>query len=92
MVEDDSKDYLSITYRRLTGCTGTTGVDYTGDGLTYTVEYDTDLTDPWSSGTVVQVGSASDNSDGTETVTMRLTNEVGSTTTQFIRIKVSSSL
>ncbi|MFT5836647.1 MAG: hypothetical protein ACI9ZV_000143 [Candidatus Azotimanducaceae bacterium] len=92
MVEDDSKDYLSITYRRLTGGTGTTGVDYTVDGLTYTVEYDTDLTDPWSSGTVVQVGSASDNGDGTETVTLRLTVEVSAETKQFIRIKVSSSL
>ncbi|MGK0456426.1 MAG: hypothetical protein ACJAUA_000727 [Zhongshania aliphaticivorans] len=90
MVESDSKDYLSITYRRLIGGSGTTGVDYTVDGLTYTVEYDTDLADPWSSGTVVQVGSASDNNDGTETVTLRLSDEVGAETKQFIRIKVSS--
>jgi|GEM_PF-2647792 len=92
IINDDGNDYPIITYRRLTGGSGTTGVDYTADGLTYVVEYDTDLTDPWNSGSVVQVGSATDNGDGiTETVTVRLTTRIDAETIQFLRLKVTKA-
>ncbi len=88
IMDDGGTDYPSISYRRLKGGTGTTGVDYTVDGLVYTVEYDTDLVGPWNSGSVVQVGSAVDNGDGTETVTVRVTSAVATESKQFIRVKV----
>jgi hypothetical protein len=90
MVDDGSTDYLSITYRRLTGGSGTTGVNYTVDGLVYALEYDTDLTDPWSSGSVLQVGNATDNGDGTETITVRLTTGVSAEPKQFIRLNITA--
>jgi arylsulfatase A-like enzyme len=85
----DGETYLSLTYRQITGGSGTTGVDYTALGRTYTVEYDTDLTDPWSSGSVVQVGDAIDNGDGTETVTVRLTTPLATDGKQFMRLRVT---
>ncbi len=91
MQQASGSDYLSISYRQLQGGTGTTGFDYTVAGLTYTVEYDSDLVDPWSSGSVFQVGSAIDNGDGTETVTVRLTTDISNETKQFIRLKVTAA-
>ena len=89
ITEDAGTDYLTITYRRLTGGTGTTGVDYTAGGLVYTVEYDIDLTDPWSTGTVVPVGGPVNNGDGTETVSLRLVTPLSDADKQFMRLKVS---
>jgi len=84
-------DYLALTYRRLAGGSGTTGVDYTADGITYTVEYDGDLSDPWSTGSVTAIGAPIDNGDGTETVTVRLTTSVITAGKQFIRLRVVSA-
>lgn len=88
MVNVGDSDYLSITYRRLRGGNGITGVNYTAEGLMYALEYDSDLIDPWSKGSVVQVGNATDNGDGTETVTVRVMTEVGAQTKQFIRLNI----
>ncbi len=92
IMDEGGVDYLTLTYRRLSGGSGTTGVDYTAGGLVYTVEYDTDLIDPWSSGSVVAVGDPIDNGDGTETVTLRLSTAVSDEMRQFIRLKVSAAL
>jgi hypothetical protein len=81
--------YLTLTYRLIKGGSGTTGGDYTVLGRTYTVEYDTDLAEPWSSGSVVPVGDPVDNGDGTETVTVRLTTPLDTDGKQFIRLRVS---
>jgi fibronectin type 3 domain-containing protein len=80
--------YLSITYRRLRGGTGTTGVNYIVDGMVYTVEYTGDLTTIWNSGNVVQVGTASDNGDGTETVTVRTTSGANPL---YLRVHISTT-
>jgi arylsulfatase A-like enzyme len=80
-------DYLALTYRRLAGGTGVTGVDYTKDGITWTVEHDNDLADPWSTGDIT-VLSITDNADGTESVTIRLNTPVSTAGGQFIRLRV----
>ena len=89
IVNDAGDDYLAITYRRLTGGSGTTGNGYTVGVLSYTVEYDADLTDPWSIGAVVAVGSPVNNADGTETVTVRLSTPISAADKQFIRLRVT---
>jgi hypothetical protein len=61
----------------------------TADGITYTVEYDGDLADPWSTGSVLPVGSPVENGDGTETVTVRLTTPVTVAVRQFMRLRVT---
>jgi hypothetical protein len=86
---DGGNDYLAITYRRLAGGSGTTGMGYTAGGIVYTVEYDGDLADPWSTGSVVPVGSPVDNGDGTETVTVRLSTPVTVAERQFMRLRVT---
>jgi hypothetical protein len=82
-------DYLSLTYRRLAGGTGATGADYTVAGLTYTVQHDVDLADPWSSGSVAQVGGAIDLGEGIESVTVRLTTPLPANERQFMRLRVT---
>ena len=91
IMEASGSDYMMLTYRRLAGGSGITGVNYTVNGLTYTVEYDGDLMPPWSSGSVVQVGDAVNNGDGTETVTVRLPAPVDAETKQFMRLRVIPS-
>jgi hypothetical protein len=91
VVEFAGADYLSISYRRHIGGVGLTGDGYTAKGLTYRVEYDNDLTDPWSSGSVVVVGPPVDNGDGTESVTVRLTTPVSDGGQQFMRLSVTSA-
>ena len=87
----DGTEHMSLTYRRLRGGSGSTGINYTVNGLTYTVEYNTDLTDPWNSGSVEPVGDPVDNGDGTESVTVRLTTPIGTEPRGFVRLKVTSS-
>ncbi len=89
VTEDSGQDYLALSYRRRIGGSGAVGVDYTVNGLTYTVEYDTDLIGPWSSGSVAQVGSAIDNGDGTESVTVRMINGTTAGIQQFMRLKIT---
>ena len=88
---DGGNEYLAITYRRLSGGSGTTGMDYTADGVVYTVEYDGDLSDPWSTGSILPIGSPVDNGDGTETVSVRLTTPVSTDGRQFIRLRVTQN-
>ncbi|MGC9452447.1 MAG: hypothetical protein ACP5I4_13500, partial [Oceanipulchritudo sp.] len=82
-------DYLALSYRRIAGGNGTTGVDYSVAGLSYTVQYDNDLSDPWSSGSVAQVGNAIDLGEGIESVTVRLTTPLPADERQFMRLRVT---
>lgn len=86
----DSATYLSITYKRLAGGTGTTGVDYTVDGMVYKVQYNSDLGSAWNAGDVTEM-SASDPVDGVQTVTVRLNTPVPTGAVQFIRLEVTSA-
>ncbi len=96
--EDAGKRYPEIRYIRIRGGTGTTGVDYTAEGLVYTVEISGDLVGgSWNSGaSVVQpVGDPVIDPDGlTETVTVRGTTPLGDSAgedpSQFMWLKVSN--
>jgi hypothetical protein len=89
MVTDTGINYLAITYLQLAGGTGTRGVNYTVDGMKYTVEYDADLVAPWSQGGITVV-SVSAPVNGVETVTVRLNTPVSVADKQFIRVAVES--
>ena len=91
VVEESGNHYLAVSYRRMAGGSGTTGVDYTVDGMVYTVQYDADLSEPWSSGSVVLVGSPVDNGDGTETVTVRMGGPMSDAGKLFIRVRVAET-
>ena len=82
-------DHLVLTYRQRTGGTGTVGVDYTADGVTYTVQIANDLTDPWQSGAeFVELvsGSRVNNGDGTETVRVRIKQAATGWSQKFMRL------
>jgi pimeloyl-ACP methyl ester carboxylesterase len=64
------------------------GNGYTADGVTYTIQTSTDLTDPgWSDDPAKfeVIGAPIDNGDGTETLTVRLTDPVEGKS--FVRLK-----
>ncbi len=82
-------DYLSLSYRRLAGGTGVTGIDYTAGGLTYTVEHNGDFADPWSTGSIMAVGVPTDLGSGIEAVTVRLTAPLPPEGRQFMRLQVT---
>ncbi len=89
---DSIDEFLQLTYRRRTGGSGTTGVDYTADGVAYRVEVSPNLAPgTWTSGsTVVEaVGSPSNNGDGSETVTVRSRDPI-SDQKHFIRLRVTT--
>ena len=91
-----NNDYLAITYRRLKGGTGTTGVDYSADGLTYTVEANTDLTETWSNGLnvveeVIPPEGRPDNGNGTEEVTVRSKDTLTTSEQQFLKLSIQTS-
>jgi arylsulfatase A-like enzyme len=81
-------DYLALSYRQLGGGSGTVGVDYSASGITYTVEHDDNLSDPWSTG-AISVLNVVDNGDGTKTASVRLNEPVATPGKQFIRLNVS---
>jgi hypothetical protein len=85
-------DYLAITYRQITGGSGKIGVDYTEEGITYTVHTATFLTGPWSSGAqeVELVSEPVENGDGTETVTVRSVDSIPSTPKQFLKLVLTA--
>jgi hypothetical protein len=89
LVDDGGAFHLALSYRRIAGGSGATGVDYTADGLTYTVEYAVELDSVWNSGdiTVVEI---SDPVDGFETVTVRLNTPLSPGVPAFVRLRVSS--
>jgi hypothetical protein len=88
MTKVSGSNHLTITYRRLAGGSGTTGVNYSAQGITYTVEHDADMVGTLATGSVTQVGSATSNGDGSETVTIRLNATIASQPKYFIRLKV----
>jgi hypothetical protein len=73
---EQTNDYFTVSFRRREGNgSGSTETEYTIDGITYTVEVSTNLVEGgWVTGTqaLEQVGQPASNSDGTETVTVRL--------------------
>lgn len=89
LMEVSGDRYLTLTYRRLKGGSGRTGVNYTAGGITYTVEHDIDLVDTWAGGAVVAVGVPIDNGNGTETVTVRSPSPIGDATAGFMRLKLT---
>lgn len=92
-VQASGNDHVSLTYRRIAGGSGTTGVDYTAGGYQYGVEVSGNLqSDSWQSGSshIVAVGSPIDNGDGTETVTVRAKTSIADGG-KFVRLVVSES-
>lgn len=88
----DGNQYLHISYRRRTGGAGETGVNYTADGIVYTVQVCTSLmSGGWESGAqhVEAVGEPADNGDGTETVTVRWKEPVSVVGWGFLRLCVT---
>ena len=85
--------FLEITYRQFIGGAGTVGVDYTIEGIQYTVQVATDLVaGDWMEGPpslVQQVGSAINNGDGTEPVTVRLLEAIGGLDKKFLRLQIT---
>jgi hypothetical protein len=68
-------------------------IDYTVDGIRYTVESSTSLlSGPWTSGpgTVAVTGTPRDNGDGTETITVILPHPITQHPARFLRLKVSA--
>ena len=89
----DGKTYLQLTYRRRSGGAGTAGVNYTADGLVYTVESNPDLNPTtWQalgSGQSLPIGSPVANGDGTETVTIRVLPAIEDNSRErFVRLKI----
>ncbi len=90
VVELSGNQYLTFSFRRLAGAgTGTTESGYSVSGITYFVETSATL-EPgsWQTGPehFLETGVTS-NSDGTETVTVRLRSPVSGK--QFIRLRVA---
>ncbi len=86
-------DFLQLTYRRRSGGSGTTGVDYTADGITYRVEVSSSLEPTsWTSGStsVAAIGAPISNGDGSQTVTVRSRNAI-SAGSRFMRLRVTST-
>ena len=87
---------MLFTYRRLKevnpgDASGNTGIDYALYGVRYKVEASTDES-AWSGAasvlTLDVVGSPTDNGDGSETVTVRLTPPPSGDLRWFARLKV----
>ncbi|MBC8011477.1 MAG: fibronectin type III domain-containing protein [Burkholderiales bacterium] len=79
-VVDGGQNYLAITFVRLTN---------PASGITYTPESSADLAD-WS-GVPVQVGTAVNNNDGTETVVYRDSLPTAGNPKRFIRVRVTAA-
>jgi hypothetical protein len=87
-----AEEFLSLTYRRLSGGSGNTGVDYTVDGLIYTVEYNDNLAGTWNSGDITVVEILTDTPEaGVDTVTVRMNApiSVSGMKTGFIRLRIT---
>jgi len=84
--------HLQISFRRIEGGTGDiiSSDGYTAGGVTYFIER-SDSVGNWSSGSSVleQVGPATPNQDGTESMTVRAKDAIDtSSTTEFLRLRV----
>jgi hypothetical protein len=89
MIDDGGDSFPTITYRQIMGGSGNIGVDYIAAGITYTVQYDNDIADPWSEGDIVVV-SVQDNTPGPgiQTVTVRLASPSAGDR-RFIRLRLT---
>ena len=87
--------HLAFTFRRRTGTgTGSTETGYRIDGITYTIETTPTLSPAnWQTGSdhIVQVGSPVLHPNGTESVTVQLTQPIDSATRprSYMRVKVT---
>ena len=88
-VAEGGQSYLYFTYRRRIGGTGTTGVNYTVDDITYTVEVSQTLSGNWNSGSgLFEVVSVEAYGAGHQVVTLRLPL---SGNPAFMRLSVSAA-
>ncbi|MCC5808256.1 MAG: hypothetical protein JJU00_18155 [Opitutales bacterium] len=84
-------EYLVFVFRQRTGGTGTPGIDYTVDGVSYRAEASASLGEgTWHSGGdwFELDGPPVDNGDGTETVYLRLKEPVAPGAPKFIRLRI----
>jgi len=85
--------YLAITYQQWPNGNGTVGVDYTANGIRYTVEVSADLSPgSWLAGAdIVEFLPATRvlNPNGTETVTVRLKAPIRFGPMRFARLRLT---
>ncbi|MGC9452874.1 MAG: glycoside hydrolase family 55 protein [Oceanipulchritudo sp.] len=94
LLDIGNQPYLALTFDQLTGGTGTAGVDYTASGITYSVEHNAQLTGTWESALAPLMLHAGpvDNGNGTETVTVRMTDPLDATTPKgFLRLRTTET-
>ncbi|WPJ95846.1 LamG-like jellyroll fold domain-containing protein [Coraliomargarita algicola] len=83
--------FLTFSYRRIQGGTGSAESGYEAGNLRYTVQISPDLSpDSWTTGTdyLESVPPAIDHSDDSETVTVRVKDSVENNSKKFIRLQV----
>ena len=87
----DDATFVTFQYARLPGGTGTTGVDYTADGITYTVESTTDLENWQATGNDLAVVSTTPGPT-VETVVVRHASTAATAgATLYFRLKVTAA-
>ena len=92
VVEEEGERYLSLTYRQRMGGSGSVGVDYTADGLMYTVMHSDDPGSGWDVAPTVVLAVVEDSpAAGIATVTVRLNVPVGEGGKQFLSLRVDES-
>lgn len=82
-------DYLSISYRRLSGGVSIGDNSYTSQGITYRVEHSTSLVESWDD-TGFTLLTVTPPVDGVETATLRLNATISGDAATFLHLKVSS--
>jgi len=81
-----------LTFRQRAGGTGTPGALYVADGVSYVVQYSTDLASGgWNSAaSQLQLSQRATNSDGTETVTLSFSAPANPGSAKFVRVQVGN--
>jgi len=90
--EMNGEQYLTLSYRRRRGGSGSTGVDYQVDGLQYQVQISPTLIPPdWQGGAtrVQALGTPQDNGDGTEQVHVRMQVSAAALNQSFMRLQIT---
>ena len=88
-ITEDSQTYLAFQYARLPGGSGMTGVNYTAEGIIYTVESSLDLQDWQPTGDSLVEVSITPN-ENVETVVVRYSSPSDSAAAGlFFRLKVA---
>jgi len=93
--EDGGKHYLELSFRRFSGGSGDAANGYSAGGIRYTVQFsDSLIPGSWISGNAVlsQPDPPADNGDGTETVTVRISESLHDSPQgrQFVRVQIKS--